>query len=399
MDVDAARDHILPGHAVMMKAAAQLHDSAFQHYEVGVCSHTFISENYRSLWGERGVLHCLAAGIVVQDTTLEEVVKPITVPDIKTSMPTDDPAYAKTLKDDWGVFTLIEDLVMEGGEQLCGGAKARVKQLIGQIKLSRETRALCGSTVVFTLLSMGDEIYIERDTTNLAVIHPDDAAREFDDPIVEPTVLPQLGVAQLAPEQQGESLLDDMLSKLVPHASAMFRRPQMGESKLQVPVSEPVVISQSLTGPWYDRIVNQGWGVVETSGEGLMCGAQAIYATLASMNAEGTARQYTFPEVSEALATSLTPAQSELMTMTGEQPTDHNFTADQMAAGLLRLGNYSLRIIQENGDGSVNTYVAGGINPETVEVPVHHSRNHWSGFGTSKYRELAMRPSRPHGKR
>jgi len=400
MDVDAARDHILPGHAVMMKAAASLHDDAFQHYSVNICSRTFISENYRSLWNERGVLHCLAAGIVVQDTTLEEVVKPIAVPDIKTSMPTDDPAYAKALKEDWGVFTLIEDLVSVGGEQLCGSAKARVKQLAGQLRLSRETRALCGSTVVFTLLSMGDEIYIQRDTTNLAVISPDDAEREFDQPVIEPVVLPQLSVAQLAPEQQGESLLDDMLDKLVPHASTMARRPQVGESKLRAPTWEPVYVAQALTGQWYDRITKQGWGVVAAEGSGIMSGARAVHTTLTSMNAEGTASQHIMPQVTEAMSTALSPEQAEMMHATGELPTNHSFTAEQMAAGLQRLStNYSLRVIQENGDGSVNTYVVGGMNPDTVEVPVHHVRNVWSGFGAAKYRELAVKPQQRQHKR
>jgi hypothetical protein len=391
MDVDAARDAILPGHMVLVRDVGRMHKVAMSNYETLISSETYIGENYRRLWEERGVLHCMAAGVVVSGSVMETVLKPITVPHIQALSPTDDPNFASDLTRDWGVLTLVESLVMRGGESLRGSSYSRVDEAQGNLALSQETRNLCGATIMFTLLSMGQVVTIIRSSAGLAIQPPKD---EFlgTAPVLMPDVPPQEYVTSTAPDVSGEDAMEELLNKYVPTESVVSRRPKLGTGVVKEARVEPVVVSDygSDHVRWLQTVSQDRWGVIETSGQGLMCGARALQISInaiAECTGQGTVE---LAQVIDALETGLDPHAQEAMRVGGVIPSDDNFTVDQMAGGVRQLGNYILRVIEDRGVGEVVTYdTTAGAN-DSIVVPVYYKGNHWSGIGPGSSRPLQL---------
>jgi hypothetical protein len=374
-DVDAARDAILPHHTTIIALAGRTHEKLFYDMSTLISATDYALYNHRRLWGERGVLHCIASGTVVAGSVIEEVIQPISVPEAQSLSPSDDPAHASEMKTDWGALTLIEALVENGGEVLAGSSHARVHEAAGGFTLSQDTRCLCGSTVMFTLLSMGDVITVTRGPKGVAV-EPEIGTTDWEPPVLRAEVTPMEYSIQRAPTEAGVADIDDLLTRYVPAESVVRLRSKLeavevrGASETVLEVREPD--GAGVVG----ILVDAGWGVEPTSGEGLLCGARAVINSLAAMGETTT----TAEAFAEGLANAMPREVHERMREGGVHPSRVNLTIDQLAAGVAMAGNHRLVVIVEDASGAHVVLPAPG-REGARDIAVHYRDGHWSSIG------------------
>lgn len=382
-DVDAARSSVLPNHITLIASSAKLHREATLHYCGLIDNAAFMLDNYASLWSERGLIHSVACGVIVKGSVAEEAVMPIAVPMVETLSPADDPSI--DLDRVWGVMTLVDSLLRDCGETLRGSWIARVDRLDDQLDISDTASNLCGCTVQFTVLSIGSSLRIQRGERGFNLpppmtMDPETAARPM-------TAATPLQDTLNHTSDVGDSTdLDKLIGQYQPKGSTMRHVPR--EPYASSAPTEAIIVDPRNERDLVEKMAREKVGVIPTSGEGLMCGANAIGITLDAMG-EATDRDLIVTALQEAL----TDEDRERARVGGVSLEYANFTVDQMAAGVAQLGNYDLVVIQETETGAVMTRHG---RDDTIRVPVvvHHRDNHWSGVGPGGPRRVTPRRNR-----
>lgn len=219
-DVQAARDYILPNQQLLIRQGGRIHDKLMGAYPTLIDSVSFAHNNYASLWNEKGVMHCIAAGIVVDGSVLEEVVSPISVPRVPPLGRIDDPAMSKQIKEEIGSLTLVDELIRSCGEQLRGSKVARVEAIDSHLQISNDTMQLTGCEVQFTLLGVGSGVTITRGESGYAM-EPVLGTVPEEPPIPMTAKSPMEDTRDRAPPRPDTSDLDDMMQFYEPKGSTV----------------------------------------------------------------------------------------------------------------------------------------------------------------------------------
>lgn len=374
------------GKALLSEQPAVLHDVGIRHYELmsgltrTLAGDDFILDNYARLYDQRGVAHCLAMGLVVAGSVLEEAVKAFVVPHATTSRPSDNPAAPAVKQKELADLTLAIDLMSTGGDNLSGSGKARVKRISGALPVPMAQVQLGGTTIQFTILAVGGNVNVALNTDSLSVAPVRTLAASSD------MVGPQESVAMQQSERpKGSANLDFMLGGLghyQPVRSAVQRSTVSGDVA-------PLAITDS--GPLAGvvaAVVDKSMSVLETSGEGLLCGARAIKTSLAS--------QYnvhvTEDDVVRAVTGAMTDEIKATAAVAGVPLLEQDFTGQQLELGLRALGEYSLVVVHEArpGEPAVALRVGADDRPPLV---IHNHAGHWSAMGRGKGRMVTLAKS------
>lgn len=384
-DVDAARDCILPNHRTMMSGAATIHTEATKHFATLIDSSSFVVDNYSGLWRESGVAHSLAMGVVIEGSVLDEATRPITLPTINSLSPVDDPGSAKAVGQAWSALSLVDSLIRMCGETLVGSQVARLDNVGTSMHLSTEATNLCGSTVMFTLLGVGSGVTINRSEAGFVMDPPCTTTTTNPSmPVIEHTPLSL--TASLAKPMPAQADINSLIGTYAPSGSTMARRRVDPGRPTRLPdISEAVVVSNQKEEGILKELVASHAVVKPTSGEGLLCGANALQISLGDHEMHLTSEH-----IAEAIRSAMTPEEVEMAAAAGVSLTASNFTADQLARGLQALGNYALYIVNE--DEPIATVSRHDNGDERARpVWVHYKAGHWSGIGIGEGRALSMR--------
>jgi hypothetical protein len=135
----------------------------------------------------------------------------------------------------------------------------------------------------------------------------------------------------------------------------------------------------------FSQIAARTWGVIPTSGEGLLCGARALKTSMDALSVAENLHAPQLDQVVETLTGAIaTEEDREHADAAGVSIDVNNFTVDQMSVAAERMG-YRLGVIEAEVDGSHRVWLHAG--PHTTDgdpvVYVHNDNGHWSGVGPS----------------
>jgi len=275
---------------------------------------------------------------------------------------------------------MVEDLIVHCGEYLRGSDMARVDRIGSSLTIASQVVELVGSTVQFTLVSVGSSVSVVRGTSSGFSMAPVCEASLQYESVPTADITPLSDTVAHAPPT-GDSQLDEIFGSYAPQTSTMRRsRSRAAASAMDSTVLE---VDESEDPQLFAVAVQREMAVIPTSGEGLLCGARAIRGSLAAIG-----KSVQLPEAMEAICKALTQEQKDAAAAAGVPVTDRDFTADQLAAGLRQLGDYRLVVLHET-DAGVHTFSHGGTEKSTP-VLVHNQGGHWSTVGPGKGRKLRV---------
>lgn len=383
-DVDAARDSILPNHRTMMRTAAKTHEAATSHFSSLVSSTHFVYDNYDGLWRESGIAHSLALGVVIDGSVLEEVTRPISVPQVTNTSPTDDPGTSDKVAETWGSLKLVDELIQACGETLSGSRKARVDNIGVSMNISTETMQLCGGNVIFSLLSVGSGVTFNRSESGFTMEPPVSAGTQTTNVSVTHDTPVAVTVARAKTAAEHTDLYNAIQGAYVPRGSLMAQRRVDVVPRSRVDVTgDSVAVRPGAEEKLLSHLVERGAVIQETSGSGLLCGARAVEAAMIASGGMSPG----LDTITEVIRAALSEEERAKSHAAGVPVGENNFTADQLGRGVQMLGDYALVVIDENRE-PVSMYRHGpaGARP----VVVHNRDGHWSGVGFGTGRVIAI---------
>jgi len=272
-----------------------------------------------------------------------------------------------------------------------GSEIARGENIGYSMSIGPEATQLAGSTVLFTLLGVGSGIKINRSESGFMMHEP--YSTSMVNAIVPVAEESPLGhTAATARPMPEHADIDALMGSYVPRGSTMARkRPERGQRNSLGKLNEDETVVVDVTSDRnLEEAIKRGAVIAETSGVGLMCGANALQISLAAM---GDKKEAT--EIAGAIDAGINQKGRDIAKAAGVTMGPNDFTADQLAAGLQLLGDYHLVVIDEN-QSPAKVYPVGvdGRNRRTVYV--HNQSGHWSGvnFNNGGRRMTAVRKDR-----
>lgn len=357
--------------------------------------------NVNRLWAQTGVLHCLMAGIVVEGAVVSEVAGTFTTRALVDTAVTDNPAAGEARADEAVTWYILSQLLQDGGEGLAGSRAAIKRALTQRLQLHPDTRQFACTTSRLVIAGLGSPVFLNPASEDRPVLAlpPNDPAVAVPPPASGP-VLAANSAAALKPLAPEEDWVQSLVTHRGPIASTTMRRQKAPAMRGALHAKEAIVVAE-VPGPAreaVDRAAACGWGPEPTSGEGMLCGARAIQASLDAMAKADEEIAPLLDTVITAIQGALTPEQRALMEAADVPVTLSDFTVDQLALGVRRLGRYQLGVIEStNGRGTVRVY--GPDDPEAETVLIHHDgRGHWSSIGPGggkRVRRESTRQTRP----
>lgn len=339
----------------------------------------YVRRNMKYLYAKTGVLPAMCLGLIVSNTLLEDATSEFDIPSRAAGSLTDDVQASKKQNDDAAAW-LILSRMLDDGLAATSASRASIHRIVDPDEvLDDAAQAYAGARVRMAVSGFGGSMTLRRMTqVNFSLqptapevgvtnyVHSDDDAL-------------QSRMAECPANADARDWVGALLQTRGPMASTTTRR-----------VNRAVPTSVAFTGApsvqladvneevrqYTDEVVNRGWGVQETSGRNLECGANALYQSLHAhhelMGSPGPTRD----DVLTALRNSLDPEQREQAANAGVPVEESNFTGDQLANALRHLGPYSLGVIDDM-DARARAWRIGDGEP----IFVRHNANHWSGIG------------------
>lgn len=340
--------------------------------------------NVNRLWAQTGVLHCLMAGIVVEGAVVSEVAGTFTTKALVDTAVTDNPSAGEARADEAVTWYILSQLLQDGGEGLAGSRAAIKRALTQRLQLHPDTRQFACTTSRLVIAGLGSPVFLNPASEERPVL-----ALPPTDPAV---AVPATTSGAVLAAKSAETLKplapdDDWVQALVTHrgpiASTTMRRQKAPTLRGELRKKEAIVVTNvpEPARDAVDRAAAFGWGPEPTSGEGMLCGARAVHASLDAMARAEDDIAPLLDTVITAIQNALTPEQRALMDAADVPVTLDNFTVDQLALGVRQLGRYQLGVVEStNGRGTVRVY--GPDDDEAELVLIHHDgRGHWSSIG------------------
>lgn len=388
-DIDEAVQFLRRGHETLLKAVAnRLQESGCAGaYDTYVNVPEFIRRSTQQLWNVRGVLHALALGIVVGGSLLEEVASPIKLSLYMETAVTDAPDQGKNHKLAAAKWYLASELRQNGGANLKCSISALNDVITDRTRIHTDVQLHAGTDVQFRLIGMGTDVELRK------LVKPGfgfDPA--IDDSLTDTSVAltSVLDAMRGAREQQSDdNWVDDILTERGPAATTTLRRRPNAVTERPATVDEAVAsvqVDEVLAGaaPSFREVTRRGWGVIPTSGEGLMCGARALKASVDALAGVEEAKTRQMDEIAELLINSMDDSEIARAQEAGIDMSANNFTVDQMSAAAAEMG-YRLGIVEETNMGNHRAWVHAARR-DVSDAPVlyvHNQMGHWSGVGPS----------------
>lgn len=377
-DVDAVADTVLAHHRQVLIGAGNAHKDSMSGFSTAIDAAEYCLRHCYSLWMERGFVHSLMMGVLVKGSVADEATAVIDVPIISALHPPDDPSAQGPADAMWDRITLLQGLLDDCGDALRGSGVSRGDELGAVVSVSPSVMQLCGNAVRLTILGLGGSVEITRNEASGFSYNPS-AETSVTYPhrtYAERTALEE--TVNSAPVRPEEADIEGLWSQYAPSGSLM-RRIHGGERRTTtLPESTgDVVVTSGSELETIRGAAGAGYRLQPTSGEGIICGANALQISLEQVGA-----RVTNDEVLNAVRGALNRDEVALIESAGIQVTDHNFTADQLARGLSALGRYALVVVSEDAGGVTAYRVSAGL-PDEVPVVVYHRGAHWQGVGTA----------------
>nr|QQZ01308.1 putative coat protein [Beauveria bassiana chrysovirus 2] len=375
-DVDAAGAAILPMQRTSLREVGAQHGELFSDLSSLVDSEEYILNNHGSLWSERGIAHSLAYGVVVSGSVAEEATRAVDVPFASSLTSTDDPAVRKDMARSVATLLLVQSLVTCAGEDLLGSEVARVRRATTVTQFTNQVTQLGGGQVQFTLLGVGSGLSVQLSDRAAEWTPQAEGKTTLDSEPQRPHHLAE----SLANERREPNVervrIDELMTTQLPRGSLMRRVRGLEASNAYTGDTHegPIVVLAGQENDSVKRLESEGYNVVPTSGAGLLCGARAVATSLAAQHG----KEVLLDEVMAAIKESVGEDARNIAASAGVRLEDSNFTADQLAAGVSRLGDYSLVAITEDGSG-VRAFRVPGGSVDSPTVVVHNRGGHWSG--------------------
>ncbi|BAJ15136.1 hypothetical protein [Magnaporthe oryzae chrysovirus 1] len=347
-DIDAVVNTLLPSQGALIKAVGSAHARAMGWVAPLVDTVSYVEQNYRLLWEERGIVHCLALGLRVPNSVLEEATAVIEVPYPPALSPSDDPRSAGPRAGSLATLGLVESLLSSSGEGLCGSARARGRRQAGLVAVPAQVVALAGHRVQFTLLSVasGVAVRVEELPTRPLLAEPLQTGLEAVEYVQVPWAPAQAAPAP-APPVEFRDTLDQFLHAYKPSRSVLEQprvevtpRMQSGSDVLNV------VLPEDTPAPLRDSIM--GGTLTPVSAAGVGGCAEAIVNSLQA--------QY-------GVTVSTGEIEKELQ---GDHSGGELLQVGAMASALAKFGDYRLVLLDEHSQGVILRAGDSGSKPVTI---------------------------------
>ncbi|WAO97410.1 putative capsid protein [Setosphaeria turcica chrysovirus 1] len=389
-DLPGAESYVMANHELLQREAARTLAQGWAGLRPNIASHeTYVHVNFRFIWAHRGVAHALVAGVVPECSIARMVSEPLVLGALNDTRTTDDPSLGRSRADEAVVWLALSELLTNLGEGLSASPGAMRKMLRGPTRLHQEARNYSQSTVQLVIAGIGAPVLLTTEDNRGCVYDPapPNASTDVCGVAAVSATAQTLDYLALVGDE-AEDWMPGLLERRGPVASTILRRDRgipSGPARDRSASEQPILVRTS-DGDGQDAVLEaamRGWGPELTSGEGLLCGARAVYQSLVARSQASDTPAPLLDQVLTAIRTALTPEQQELMATAGEDALLSDFTVDQLGAGLRQYGDYRLGVVFDDGTMQVH----GGGDGQIVLV--HHSAGHWSGIGPA-----AMRPMR-----
>ncbi|QDB74972.1 MAG: putative coat protein [Coniothyrium diplodiella chrysovirus 1] len=390
-DVDGAKEYFVRTHETLVhKAARQLAlVGCAKNYYTYVNDEEYLRRLVKPLWATRGVMHALSMGLVIKNSLIEQVTMPIMLTTHLDTDLTDAPDQGSKHKEALGKWMLASALRRSGGQELCCSLWALADDVRDNTRIHSDIQLHAGNEVQFRLVSIGDEISVHTLIKSGFGFQPPLPAEDIADTFEANNVL--VSDMKRAPDaQKAADWVDDLLALRGPAATTTLRkRPNTYNAKPATIDTSVANVEVREVAPdatqTFAQIAARTWGVVPTSGEGLMCGARALKLSMDALHAAENLPAPPFDEVVDVLTGAIvTDDERERAEAAGVHLDTNNFTVDQMSIAAQRMG-YRLGVIDSDVNGSHRVWLnpAEGSTDGDPVLYVHNEHGHWSGIGPS----------------
>ena len=349
----------------------------------------YVRRNVRYLYSKRGVLHAMCLGLIVENSLLEDAMKPFKVPTRGSGQCTDDVMAAAEAADDAATWMLLSNMLRDGLANVACSKPALGKIANPDEPLEDNCAAYAGGTVRMAVVGFGGTMCLRKMARSTFSFQPTAPETYTDNVVKSDEQVLQGRMSEQPANADAKDWVSTLLQARGPVASTTTRRANRVTDLPAEPAPWAEVVLEEVPEDLEDAVdvlIDRGWAEQETSGARLECGANALHQSLTAHGQMTGAAVPTRDEVLTALRHALPEAQRIQSEQAGVRIEDNNFTGDQMALALRRFGPYSLGII-DGPDQRARVYRVGDGEP----IFVRNSANHWSGIGPGSKR-LGLAP-------
>nr|BBC45616.1 putative coat protein [Alphachrysovirus aspergilli] len=351
----------------------------------------YVRRNLKQLYAKEGVMHAMALGLVVRGSLVEEASEAFEVPARIAGGPTDDVQTASEQMDRASAWLLLNHMLNNGLASV-GCTRAALARIADpDEQLDEACSGYAGARVRMALVGFGGSITLRRVAQTSFALQPTAPEVPVETVVKSDDDALQTRMSEGPANADAKDWLATLLAQRGPLASTTTRRGNVsvavqaahyGPAEVRV-AAVPEELEQSL-----DTLVERGWGELDTSGENLECGANALHQSLAAHGAATGEHVPNRDDVLTAMRSALSPAQREIARQAGVDIGRANFTADQMAAALQQFGPYRLAVIHGPPEAAEVMGIGDG-----EPIYVRHYGQHWSGIGPGGRRVGRRLPS------
>jgi len=386
MDVTIRGNHESKLRAAGRLVQTQLLGKYFTHVSLA----GLLARHQRSLWNTEGVSHALIMGIVVKNTALEEAIQPRRVPTAREVAVTDDPLAAKLAKQRGAELYLASQQLVDCGAGINQSIRALASDMPNNAQADHGVLIHMGSEVRLVVLGLMGSQSIGKMSKAGWALEPHAAAGPPPTVVEEGQALVEQRAETLPLRPKPVDLSKELLGMRGPRAPTQLMpgRPAPKNVTPPGPGSHDVdrVAASALDA--FKPVVRNEWGPQPTSGEGLLCGLNALHNSLRD-------QRPTLGQINIDRAT----LHAALVTVLEETPdpayaddpgtyirhAERDFTAEQLAAVAAQVG-VRLGVVDTDPGGTDRRawIVPNGATGATVWVS--NQRGHWNSVGPSANR-------------
>ncbi|QIQ28419.1 putative coat protein [Fusarium sacchari chrysovirus 1] len=348
----------------------------------------YVRLGLRRGWVETGVVHNLALGRAVGASISGSCVERLEMPDQAMLSETDVLAYGSAHARAEATAWLVNELIRNGGENLCASLDEAVPKSGATTQMHVDCSYYMGMTLQFMVVGFGNDMVLKYHRPVNFVFTPtvDQVRSDRDDQARVPEVQPMTDIDNELAQESARTRVetaDDIMRHVMAirgsKQSTLFQRgptvpvvakPQFDEGTVVVTSPSDDVIAA------VQELAERGVGPGHTSGEGALCGANALHMALQVV-------EDTHELTVEALNEMLRDAVRETVTTEdlGENATNW-YSEVQLAAVSRELG-YNLTVVEGKGKGTAVAYSTTDVPGAKHLIVFQLTPGHWEGPSTS----------------
>nr|WPA94614.1 P3 protein [Fusarium proliferatum chrysovirus 1] len=344
----------------------------------------YVRLGLRRSWVAKGVIHNLALGRAVGASISGSCVERLDMPDQAMLSETDVLAYGGAHARAEATAWLVNELIRNGGEHLCASLDEAVPKSGATTQMHVDCSYYMGMTLQFMVVGFGNDMVLKYHRPVNFVFTPtvDQVRSDRDDQVRVPEVQPMTDIDnELARESERTRVesADDIMREVMsirgskqatifqPAAPApVIAKPQYDEATVVVTSPSDVVRAA------VQELAERGVGPGPTSGEGALCGANALHMALEMVRDD---HELTV----EALNEMLRDAVRQTVTTDDLGENAPNWYSETQLAAVSRELGYNLTIVEGKGKGAAVAYSTTDIPDAKHLVLFQLTPGHWEG--------------------